>query len=248
MKIAGIYLILNTINNKVYIGSSINIESRWYEHKWKLNKNRHGSKHLQATWNKYGKENFEFKIIEEILDKTKLIEREQYWLDFYKSYDREKGYNTREKAEANYGLSPSVKTRKKISDGNKGKIVSKETCKKISQALTGKIRTEESKQKQSQTLTGRKLPESHRLNLLGHKAWNIGLTKETSEGVKRISESKMGNKNPQFGKLAWNSGIAKIIVVCQNCLIKFSTKRWRHRKFCSKRCANIFHKPKRESF
>ena len=29
----GVYKILNTINNKVYIGQSIKIEDRWREHK-----------------------------------------------------------------------------------------------------------------------------------------------------------------------------------------------------------------------
>ena len=158
MKIAGIYLILNTINNKVYIGSSINIESRWYEHKWKLNKNRHGSKHLQATWNKYGKENFEFKIIEEILDKTKLIEREQYWLDFYKSYIRENGYNIRSIANSNLRIKLTEEHKRAIGlsnsvsmIGNKSRLGFKnspEHIEKIRQGHIGRITPLETRQKQ----------------------------------------------------------------------------------------------------
>lgn len=43
----------------------------------------------------------------------------------------------------------------------------------------------------------------------GQKAWNKGLTKETSEGVSRIAKSKTGNKNPMFGKDPWNKGLTK---------------------------------------
>lgn len=61
----GIYKIENTVNGKVYIGKSINIEQRWNEHVTMLNKDRHHSIKLQRAWNKYGKDNFKFTVIEE---------------------------------------------------------------------------------------------------------------------------------------------------------------------------------------
>jgi predicted GIY-YIG superfamily endonuclease len=51
-KISGVYEIKNTLNNKRYIGSSVNIQKRWYAHKRMLNLNTHPNKHLQAAWNK----------------------------------------------------------------------------------------------------------------------------------------------------------------------------------------------------
>ncbi len=89
----GIYKIENKVNGKIYIGSSKNIENRWKKHKYDLRSNNHHSEHMQNAWNKYGKENFIFKIIEEIRDENILIEREQYWINALKSYNIDIGYN-----------------------------------------------------------------------------------------------------------------------------------------------------------
>lgn len=88
----GIYKIENKINGKVYIGLSKHIKQRWWEHKNSLNKNKHPNLHLQAAWNKYGKDNFNFKILEKC-KKELLNEKEMYWINYYKSYDRKFGYN-----------------------------------------------------------------------------------------------------------------------------------------------------------
>jgi group I intron endonuclease len=91
----GIYKILNTVNNKVYIGSATHIEKRWRDHKWYLNHNIHHNSHLQSAWNKYGIKVFEFSIllecsIDELLDKEK-----EYTLK-YNSLDNNYGYNVNE--------------------------------------------------------------------------------------------------------------------------------------------------------
>lgn len=81
-KICGIYKITCIINNKCYVGSSINIRNRWSEHKSKLKKNKHHSIFLQRSWNKYKERNFIFEIVEEC-EKTKeiILEREQFYID-----------------------------------------------------------------------------------------------------------------------------------------------------------------------
>lgn len=100
MNISGIYKIICTVNNKFYLGSSKNIKSRWYEHKCSLKKGIHHSIHLQKAWDKYGKENFRFEILEFTgLEKEILLEREQYWLDTLKPYEKEIGYNICDKAD-----------------------------------------------------------------------------------------------------------------------------------------------------
>lgn len=114
-KINGVYMIKNKINGKVYIGSSNNITHRWSSHKNDLNKNKHHSRHLQTSWNKYGKENFEFKILEEI-DEGRLCEIEQKYIDFYNSCERNKGYNINPNAGSSAGRKVSEKTKKKASD------------------------------------------------------------------------------------------------------------------------------------
>ena len=56
----GIYIIKNILNNKKYVGSSTNIGKRWRDHKWYLKENKHHNSHLQASYNKYGLDSFEF--------------------------------------------------------------------------------------------------------------------------------------------------------------------------------------------
>ena len=86
----GIYKIQNLINDKVYIGQSVDIEKRWSTHKAELKNNYHYNVHLQSAWNKYGEENFEFSIVEEC-DIGQLNQREIYWIVKFNSY--ENGYN-----------------------------------------------------------------------------------------------------------------------------------------------------------
>lgn len=88
----GVYKIENKVNSKVYIGLSKHIKQRWWEHKNALNKNKHANLHLQSSWNKYGENNFSFEVLEKCQEKL-LSEREIYWIEYYKSYDRKFGYN-----------------------------------------------------------------------------------------------------------------------------------------------------------
>lgn len=83
---SGIYLIRNKVNNKVYVGSTVkSLRSRLKRHLIILRLNKHHSAHLQRAYNKYGKESFEFKILEIVDNKNNILQREQYWIDYYKS-------------------------------------------------------------------------------------------------------------------------------------------------------------------
>lgn len=85
-KVCGIYAIVNLINHKRYIGSSINTRKRWYGHKLHLRKNKHHSAHLQNAWNKYGEDSFIFVVLEEC-NESELIQREQFYLDHLADYN-----------------------------------------------------------------------------------------------------------------------------------------------------------------
>jgi len=88
----GIYQILNVLDGKSYIGSSYNIEGRWYEHKRRLNLGNHANKYLQNVWNKH-KEDFVFEIIEECA-LEELEKKEIYYIGFYKTFYKDgNGYN-----------------------------------------------------------------------------------------------------------------------------------------------------------
>jgi group I intron endonuclease len=90
--VCGIYIITNIINGKVYVGQSTDIRQRWWHHKYELNKQIHSNRHLQGAWNQYGKENFEFSILE-LCEENDLDNREIYWISEYNSKNPEFGYN-----------------------------------------------------------------------------------------------------------------------------------------------------------
>lgn len=89
----GIYKITNLVNNKVYIGKTNNSERRWADHQrlaFTLNHKEY-EKALYKAMRKYGLDNFIFEIIEELKDYSISEEREQYWINYYNSYNN--GYN-----------------------------------------------------------------------------------------------------------------------------------------------------------
>lgn len=74
-----IYAILNTRNNKFYVGRSKNVQLRFATHKNKLNREEHVNKHLQNAWNK-DKDYFKLIILHEIdlNDEQKELKIAQY--------------------------------------------------------------------------------------------------------------------------------------------------------------------------
>lgn len=79
----GIYKITNILNNKYYVGSSVDILNRKCQHFRQLKLNKHHCLPLQNAWNKYGEENFKWEIIEILNDLTLLEIRkvEQRYID-----------------------------------------------------------------------------------------------------------------------------------------------------------------------
>lgn len=92
----GIYTITNSVNGKVYVGSSVRIERRWREHRLALNNGTHVNNYLQNSWEKYGAENFVFAVVETLSDLNSVADlflAEQRWMDRLNAMDRRFGYN-----------------------------------------------------------------------------------------------------------------------------------------------------------
>lgn len=77
---SGIYSIINLVNDKIYVGQSIDIKRRLRNHKNDLKKNRHDNFKLQNSFNKHGLSCFKFDILEYCLPES-LTEREQFWIN-----------------------------------------------------------------------------------------------------------------------------------------------------------------------
>ena len=121
----GIYSITNLINGKRYIGKSRNLKDRISSHKCQLRKdvrNKDTNRYLFNAVKKYGMGNFNFEVIECLLDLDQeyLADREIYWMDYYKSYERDFGYNLIK--ESVYGRILSEDTLKLKSEMSMGKL------------------------------------------------------------------------------------------------------------------------------
>lgn len=115
--LCGIYYIKNLVNNKYYVGQSINIERRWKDEKKRLSSDKKAwNTHLQNAWKMYGEDNFEFDIIEECLP-AQLDDREVYWISFYDSFNS--GYNQSAGGGGCRGVKFTEEHRKKISQSIK---------------------------------------------------------------------------------------------------------------------------------
>ena len=90
-----IYIIRNTINEKVYIGQAKDPESRWKGHLSECNQLLDNSI-IHKAMNKYGYENFYMEILEGPIENYN--EREKFWISFFNSISPN-GYNILEGGE-----------------------------------------------------------------------------------------------------------------------------------------------------
>jgi group I intron endonuclease len=169
---SGIYCISSLrCPNRLYIGSTVDIDKRWSQHKWMLDNNKHHSVKLQNHYNKYGKDDLVFSIMFECpIDN--LIELEQQCINKNKPY-----FNICELAGSSIGRTHSAETKKKIGDKARGQKMSNSTKVKMAKSHRGLKHTDKTKHKMSLAAKGRKLRP---------------VSTETRD---KISKALMGNKN-----------------------------------------------------
>ena len=174
-----VYMYTNKISGRRYVGITNNLERRYKEHL------RHSTQLIDKKIKEYGIDNFDFEILfVGTYDECKI--KEQEYIEQYETMVYQNGYNVTKGGDGVVGFSHSEESKKKMSDSHKNiphKPHSEETKQKISESNVGKHSnykpTEETKQKISDSLTGRKLNEEQR---------------------KAISNGKIGDKNPMYGK------------------------------------------------
>lgn len=98
-RIPGVYMIRNKINNKVYIGESVDIRTRWNKYRWAVNsksKYPEASRMIVLTMREFGINNFEFIILasgEPYKDKDLRYSTEAQFIAKYNADDLRYGYN-----------------------------------------------------------------------------------------------------------------------------------------------------------
>ena len=188
MNRSGVYQIINTINNKCYIGSAIVLKKRKREHWSALNRGEHANRYLQNAWNKYGGGGFEFRVIG-FCRPEDLLRMEQHLLN-----DVKPKYNICPIAGSALGKEVSESTRRKIRQAKKGKRPAEETGHKMSEAKKGKKRSKGVRCRISEAQKGRKRSEETKRKIGEAKKGNqYNLGKKLSEDTKRkMSEAQKG--------------------------------------------------------
>lgn len=201
----GIYIIKNKVNGKVYIGQSKKLEKRYNGHLYRIGRNEHHNEIIQRAFNKYGVENFEFTILEEVIEGL-LNEREKYWIDFHGGINSDTVYNLKDpllnehsdyvkekikktntgEGNPNFGNKWTDEMKKEMSNKKKGKTW---------EELYGKDKAEEMKKNTAEAQKGRTHSEEVKEKI---RQKNIG-DKNPAFGQ---GDRQKGNKNPMFGKPA----------------------------------------------
>lgn len=244
----GIYEIRNKTNGHFYIGSSSDIERRFYIHHYLLQNGTHHNIHLQRAWKKYGENVFEFNVLR-LVPKESCISEEQKLLTEH--FGKRYFYNTDRYAKLNDDLA-----NQKRSVSLRGRKRSTETCQRMSVAqknrkitqkvIDGRVRSgealkkyradhwEEFEAKRIAACVGRKQSEHFR-KVMSEKMRGRIITKEWR---RHISDAQKGVPKPPRTKEhqeklnAANRGLKRSKETCEK-LRRSLLKYYRNKKKAS---------------
>ena len=214
-----IYSIKNTLDDRIYIGSTKKLNYRINQHTHHLKKGTHHSGKLQRFVNKYGIDKIYFELVS-FCGEHNLIETEQKYIDLLRPE-----FNIRQVAEKNTGIKHSEETKRKIVETrrkngsyksykhtketiekmsginhwNYGNKLSDEVKNKIRETSKFRITSEETKVKISKALKGKIVSEDTKDKLRQQKI-----------GVKNPMYGKSGDKHHNYGKKVSEATIIKM--------------------------------------
>lgn len=231
----GIYALFNFVTNKIYIGQAVIIYKRWKNHRIALDCNTHTNRYLQSAYNKDGQFAFIYYVLEEC-SVEELTIREQHWMDFYQSYNREFGYNLAPAADSNVGLKHSEETIEAWSKQRKGKKRSEEAKAAIKagwvkRKANGPV-SEETKRKSSESHKGQKkseeFKEAARQRMTGN-TYNKGRT-QSIEHIEARRKANTGQKRTEAQRINIAIGITGRIVSEETKARMSASAKQRHRR------------------
>jgi group I intron endonuclease len=169
---SGIYMIHNSENHYLYIGSAVILRKRKSTHDHRLRKGNHHSIKLQRFVNKYGIDKLIFSPII-FCDKSELQEKEQVLLNIFKPF---------------YNIATDA------SNALLGRPFTDEMRAKISAIHKGRVLSDNHKELIRLSSLGRPSPTK------GKPAHNRGV-KHTAESSRKMSLSRVGKKQSELTKL-----------------------------------------------
>lgn len=100
----GVYQIRNSVNGKIFVDSSVNLDAIWNRNRVQLKFGSHPNEEMQKEWNEMGEESFHYEIISELVQKDgettdygkEVKQLERLFLEELQPYG-EKGYNIKSK-------------------------------------------------------------------------------------------------------------------------------------------------------
>ena len=195
---SGIYKITNEITGKFYIGSSIDIDQRFLDHKRDLNNKTHVNIILQRSWDKHGEKAFSNTTLEEC-SPEKCFEREQYYLDTLQPY-KSVGYNIGKHAGGgdNFTHNPNKEAMREknrlmsLGENNAmfGKNHTEESIEKLKSKAKGRFSIEWFVERNGEELGTQKYQE--RRQILANRKINYSHANR-NKGKKVVVESTRGN-------------------------------------------------------
>ena len=116
----GIYLLTNLVNKKIYVGKSVNLQNRMWQHRAPSS----DKELIDKAIKKYGWHNFELTILEsfEEISNDNLLSKESEWIKKLNSNDLSIGYNLLSYGTDRTGIPCSQEVKQKISEANTGKF------------------------------------------------------------------------------------------------------------------------------
>ena len=147
-----IYKIRNVVNDKFYVGSTVDSRKRFWAHRKALRLGTHDCVYLQRAWNKYGEDCFKFEIVEQLDNRDDLYPAEQKWLDEH--FGKDHCYNVAAHADSPMrDASPEI--RAKLAAKTKAWL------EREGHPRQGAAHTDESKAQMSETRKGKAAGEEH---------------------------------------------------------------------------------------
>jgi group I intron endonuclease len=206
-----VYCIENKLDGKKYVGiTKGEIQRRFKQHKTiTKTKNTSNKSHIHNAMNLYGIDNFIVYELDSAETKEELFEKEKEWIK--KLDSKNNGYNETDGGEGTFGWKPTKEQRKHNSEKMKKYYLNNPDSKKhlsiLNKEKWNNLTEEEQNKKRNQFSEARKLttgPKGKTWTLSDEAKKNISAAKKgvpkSAEERKRLSETRKGSGNPNYGR------------------------------------------------